>query len=408
MVSYAMSLFGNSIVAVALPLIVLATTGNVLGAGVLALASGIPSVLGGLFGGVLIDRVNRRTASIMSDLISASAVAALPIVDHVVGLDLGWFILFAVIGAFGDMPGMTAREAMLPAVVRHSGISAERLMGIRESIGPMVMLLGPGIAGALMLTLNGTTVLWLTATTSALAALATLLLPRVVGLIADNAHPKGASMSLSAVGHELSEGLRFLFLGNPLVLGVLVINLVLIGVLTAFQNLVLPAHFISIGQGGAAGFVLSAVGLGTLLGAGLFAVLGPRFKRRTWFVFGMTGTVLGFTAIALLLPTPFILAGAMIVGLSTGPVGALLGVLLIESIPERLRGRVTGAQNAVLTTAPPLAAFGAAALATWTGLRAAGLVLLGLWIGCVILSLAGKAFRNLESDERTETEADPC
>ncbi|MBF9336196.1 MFS transporter [Microbacterium lacticum] len=405
--SYTISLFGNSIAAVALPLIVLATTGNVFGAGLLALASGIPSVLGGLFGGVLIDRVNRRTASIASDLISAGAVAALPIVDLVLGLNLGWFIVFAVIGAFGDIPGMTARETMLPAIVRHSGISAERLMGIRESIAPLVMLLGPGIAGTLMFTLDGTTVLWVTAATSGIAALTTLLLPRAVGVIVDDdGQPVNAPTSLRTAGSELREGLRFLFRGNPLVRGVLVINLLLIGVLTGFQNVVLPAHFTSIGQGGTAGFVLSAVGLGTLLGAGLYAVLGPRIRRRTWFTIGMGGTVAGFTAIALLPATPLILAGAVLVGLSTGPVGALLGVLLIESIPERLRGRVTGAQNAVLTTAPPVAAFGAAVLATWLGLRAAALVLLCAWIACVVFSLFGKAFRNLEPNDHAATEAD--
>lgn len=408
LVSYTVSLLGNSIATVVLPLIILATTGNVLGVGVLALASGIPAVVGGLFGGVLIDRVNRRMASIISDVISGCAIAALPIVDLLWSLDLGWFIFCAVIGAFGDIPGMIAREAMLPAVVRHSGISAERLVGIREAIAPLVMLLGPGIAGALMFLLDGTVVLWVTAATSGIAALMTLLLPWDVGVIVDDAGQpvKVAPASLRAAGAELQEGLRYLLRGNPLVLGVLVINLVLLGVITGFQNLILPAHFTAIGQGATAGFVLSAIGLGTLLSAGLYAVFGPRIKRRIWFTLGMCVMVLGFATIAILPATPLILAGAVLAGLAAGLVGAVLGVLLIESIPERLRGRVTGAQTAVLTTAPPLATFGAAALVTWMGLRAAGLVLLTAWIACVIFSILGKAMRNLGPESPNVLEAD--
>ena len=43
--SYFLSLLGNSIASIALPLIVLQTTGSVLGAGAVAAASAIPAVL---------------------------------------------------------------------------------------------------------------------------------------------------------------------------------------------------------------------------------------------------------------------------------------------------------------------------------------------------------------------------
>lgn len=402
--SYAVSLLGNSIAAIALPLIVLATTGDILGAGVLALATGVPSVLGGLFGGVLIDRINRRTASFVSDLISALAIGALPIIDIAFGLNLGWFILLGALGALGDIPGMTAREAMLPAIVRASGIQAERLMGIREAIAPLMLLVGPGVAGTLMFLLDGSTVLWITAATSMLAAFTTLLMPRVVGAIIDSdGKPVQVSRSLRTVGDELRVGLRFLFFESPFILGVLIINLALTAVITGLQSLVLPAHFTAIGEPGMAGYVLSAIGLGTLIGAGVYAFLGTRGKRRTWFVAGMVGTVLGFAAIALLPATPLILVGGVVAGMSMGPVGALLGVLLIERIPENLRGRVMGSQNSFLSMAPPLAVFGAAVIANGLGLPVAGLVLLGIWVVCVAVTIFSPAFRNLEKLD-TDTE----
>lgn len=396
--SYATSLLGNSIAAIALPLVVLAATGSVLGAGVMALASGIPSVLGGLFGGVIIDRINRRTASIISDLISGISVAALPVIAMTVGLDLTWFIICSFLGALGDIPGLTAREAMLPGIVRKGNIKAETLVGIRESLGPLIMLIGPALAGILMLSLSGVTVLWITASTSFAAAIITALMPGDVGVIVDEgkeaeAKPKSTS---SAVSKELREGFRFLLRGDRLVFGVLIINFALVATITAFQNLILPAHFTNMGLGGHAGFVLSAIGLGTLLGAAVYAGFGTRLKRSTWFTLGMIGTVSGFVAIALLLPTALIVAGGVIVGISTGPISALLGVMLIERIPENLRGRVMGTQNAILTIAPPVAVFSAALLSTWLGLAIAGLIFLAIWSACVIYAILGKAFRNLD------------
>lgn len=84
--SYTLSLLGNSIAAIALPLLVLQSTGSALGAGTVAAASAIPAFIVGLGAGVVIDRVNRRTASVVSDVISAASLAALPIVDLVTGL----------------------------------------------------------------------------------------------------------------------------------------------------------------------------------------------------------------------------------------------------------------------------------------------------------------------------------
>lgn len=92
--SYSLSLLGNSIAAIALPLILLQATGSIMSAGILAVSTAVPAFLAGLLTGVVIDRVNRRTASAAADAVSAVSLAALPVVDALTGLDLGWFIFF--------------------------------------------------------------------------------------------------------------------------------------------------------------------------------------------------------------------------------------------------------------------------------------------------------------------------
>ncbi|GAA3291809.1 hypothetical protein ACFFON_00230 [Arthrobacter citreus] len=79
--SHALSLLGNSIAAIALPLIVLQATGSVMSAGILAVSTAVPAFLAGLLTGVVIDRMNRRIASAAADVISAVSLAALPVID---------------------------------------------------------------------------------------------------------------------------------------------------------------------------------------------------------------------------------------------------------------------------------------------------------------------------------------
>jgi len=124
--SYGISLLGNSVTAIALPLLVLFTTGSAGDAGLVAIAAAVPSAIAGLLMGSLVDRINRRTAAILSDVISALALALLPIIEATVGLSLGWFIAIAVLNSFGDVPGITAREAMLPAIARAAHMDASR------------------------------------------------------------------------------------------------------------------------------------------------------------------------------------------------------------------------------------------------------------------------------------------
>lgn len=403
--SYLLSLLGNSIAAIALPLIVLQTTGSALGAGIVAASIALPAVLAGLFMGVVIDRINRRTSSVVTDLISAAAIAALPIIDLISGLSIGWFVLFGIIGSLGDVPGMTARETLLPAVVRHSGVSAERLIGLREALGAVAMLIGPAIAGVLITVLDGSAVLWITAGTSFVAALITLLIPHRVGRIgeaesADSAAPVGSGWQQLRAGWRALVSSRFLLAATS-------ITLVAVTVLAALQALVLPVYFTVIEQPGLLGFVLTALAAGMLVGAGLFAAIGERGSRRVWFVIGLIATTLGFALIAWL-PTPAVVfAGAVVVGAASGVLNSVLGVLLIERIPELLRGRILSSQNAILTLAAPAGIMAAALLVEYASLEIAAAGIAALWLIALIVGLSSRSLRTLDAGPSTPGEVTP-
>lgn len=389
--SYFLSLLGNSVAAVALPLIVLEVTGSVLGAGVLAAATAVPAVVAGLFMGVVIDRINRRTSSVVTDLVSAASLAALPIVDLVTGLDIGWFILFGVIGSLGDVPGLTAREALLPAVVRYSEVSSERLVGIREALGALALIVGPAAAGTLMALFAGSTVLWLTAAASGAAALLTLLIPGRIGAITPRAD---AALQVSG-WRMLRDGWRTLR-RTSFLLVTTGLGLISVLVLAPLQGLILPVYVTLIGRPEMLGFVLSALAIGLLLGGTVFAILGRRGDRRLWLVVGLVGNALGFVVVGALVSIETILVGAVIIGVCGGAFGSLIGVLMIERIPDEMRGRIMGTQNA-LTTAAPATGFVAAALLTeHLGVEIAALLVISPWVVALVWGLATPHLRNLE------------
>lgn len=391
--SYMLSLLGNSIAGIALPLIVLQITGSALAAGSVAASTAIPAVLAGLLMGVVIDRINRRTSSVITDLVSAASIAALPLIDMASGLSLGWFILFGIIGSLGDVPGMTARDALLPAIVRNGNISAERLMGLQESLGAIAILLGPAAAGTLMVLFDGSTVLWVTAGTSLAAALTTLMIPHRVGtIITDNSATAAATGSGWS---QLRDGWKVLFRSSFL-LAATTISMASIFVLAAFQGLILPVYFTAIERPGLLGFVLSALALGMLAGGGVYAAYGTRGTRRGWFITGLVGTTFGISLIAALTAVWVIYAGAFVVGVSSGFLGSLLGVLMIERIPEDMRGRIMGTQNALMTAASPVGIMLAAVITEYVGVASAALILAVVWAAAAVVAIFTRSMRTLD------------
>ncbi|QEW03040.1 MFS transporter [Microbacterium lushaniae] len=393
--SYLLSLLGNSIAGVALPLIVLQVTGSALGAGAVAAATAVPAVLAGLLMGVVIDRINRRTSSVLTDLVSAAAVAALPLIDMLSGLSLGWFILFGIVGSLGDVPGMTARDALLPAIVRHSGLASERLVGIRESLGAVALLLGPAAAGTLMVLFEGSTVLWITAATSLAAALLTLLIPHHVGDIVVTA--EGEATAAGSGWVQLRLGWRVLLRSRFLIVTT-ALSVVSVIVLASLQGLILPVYFTRLEQPGMLGFVLTALAAGMLVGGTIYAIAGARGRRRAWFLAGVFGSALGFVLIAALSSEWVVFGGAFVVGLSSGLFASLMGVLMIERVPEQMRGRIMGTQNAILTAAPAFGILTAAVLTEYAGVNVAAIALVSVGLIALGLSVFAPSLRNLEPE----------
>lgn len=387
--SHFLSLLGNGILAVALPLIVLQSTGSPLSVGAVSAATAVPALLVGLCAGIVLDRVNRRSCSILADLISAGAVVAIPLVDLIWGLNMAWFIALAIVGSFGDVPGMTARQVLVPAVARHTGVPLERLVGLRQSMTSIALVIGPAAAGTLLSLFDGSTVLFATAATSAAAALLTTAMPHRLGAVDTDADLRESLWTQLSSGAVALRHSRFLTGTVGLTAGLAV-------TIGGLQGLVLPLYFSNISRADLLGFVLTALAVGMFFGTTIFAAIGTKFSRAFWVTSALIGSTVGFLLIATLVSPAVVFAGAALFGVANAALGAVLGVLQAERIPDAVRGRVLSLQNAFLTVAAP-AGIGLAGIVAQHGSPVtAGLAVFGIWLVVATAVVVSRALTDVE------------
>ncbi len=144
------SITGNRLTQLAIPWFVLQSTGSVAQTGLVGFFSLLPFVISSALGGVIVDRLGYRRASIVSDLASGVAVLGVPILYNTVGLPLAALLALVFAGALLDAPGQTAREAMLPELLERADMTLERGTSLFDGVSRGANMLGAPLAGVLI------------------------------------------------------------------------------------------------------------------------------------------------------------------------------------------------------------------------------------------------------------------
>ncbi|MFI6510287.1 MFS transporter [Streptosporangium sp. NPDC050855] len=163
-----LSAVGDSITAVALALAIVTTTGSATDLGLVLAAQSIATVTLMLPGGVWADRLPRRRVMVAADLVRGLAHAAMG-VELVTGtVDIAHLAILAALSGAGSAFFLPATTGLVPATVAPEHLSrANALMAIAQRGS---ILLGPGIATALALTVGAGWALLLDALTFAASA----------------------------------------------------------------------------------------------------------------------------------------------------------------------------------------------------------------------------------------------
>ncbi len=340
------SLIGNALTAVALPWFVLQTTGSPAQAGLVGFAQSLPHLVAGLMGGILVDRLGYTRVAIASDVISGVTVACIPILYYTVGLNFWVLLLLVFLGAILDVPGLTARRAMLPELAEQAGVPLSRANAWFESAQSIAWLVGPPIAGVLIAAIGAAGVIVIDAVTFACSvALMALLVPKAVPIV------RQASGRLR---EEILAGLRFIR-HDPVLLW-MAIGLAVSNCIGAPMTAVILPVFVKETSDRASdlGLLLSAGSIGILVGAILYGAIGHRISRRTIWLAGFMLAPLPLWALAAWLPFWALLVVASVSYIALGPINPLMVTVRHERAPHEIRGRVFASYSAIGMSAGPI------------------------------------------------------
>ena len=392
---------GNGISMIAFPWLVLQRNGSAVEASVVAMAGTLPLLVSTVIAGAAVDYIGRRRVSMISDLLSALSVAAVPMVALIFGADavnVAVLAGLAALGAFFDPAGMTARETMLPEAAQSAGWSLDRANSVYEANFNLAYIVGPGIGGLLIATVGGINTMWVTSGAFVLSILAIAVLRLEGAGVPSREH-------LPQVWAGIVEGLKFVW-NTPVLRTLAIVDLIATGLYMPMESVLFPKYFTDRNEPAHLGWVLMALAIGGMIGALGYAVLAKYSNRRTIMLIAVLTLGVAMTVIAFLPPLPVILVLSAIVGLVYGPMAPIYNYVMQTRAPAHLRGRVVGVMGSLAYAAGPLGLIVAGPLADSAGLHTTFLALSlpMLLLGVVAIFLPG--LRQLDTAPETDTVPD--
>jgi MFS family permease len=338
---------GNSAVHVAIPWLVLETTGSSAQAGIVLGLSGLSVIFTAPLIGGLIAILGARPVSVWADIISGTSVLLFPIIGTLFGLNIASLLVIAIFGAMFDPAGGTARKSLIQPVVEKEGLSLTKFNGTYEAVATIGTVIGP-TAAALAISIIGVNATFYVIAVVFVFASATASLIPVITVRGE----KGTAFSVSNVVGETRLGVSTLWRDKPL-LSLVGLYTMLTAIYMPVESIVLSRYFQDLDEPQTLGFVLSAMSVGIVIGALQFHRAVRILSPRNLVVISMSliGAVVCGMAF---LPGAIAFIGlGLALGLAFGPVSPLTNYLVQRRVPQHLHGPVFGTQFSLTHLALP-------------------------------------------------------
>jgi predicted MFS family arabinose efflux permease len=324
--------------------------------GYVGFASGLPSWLFTLYGGVIADRFPRRSMMLVTQtcmMILAFILAGLVFIQAI----QPWMIivlafLLGIANAF-DAP---ARVSFVAELVDRKDLTNG--IALNSTMFNSATVIGPAIAGmayaafgpAWCFMINGIS-----------------FLAVIIALLLIHLQPIRPNSTRSSAVKDIKEG--FLFAKNNQIIRTLIINMGILSLFGLSLMTLLPAWSQEILGGDARtyGMLLSGRGIGALVGALMIASLGGRNVRgKLWSIGNLTMPIL-MACFALVHWIPLSMALIMIIGWSFMVQVNTSNAIVQTQVEDHLRGRVMSIYTLVFFGGMPLGSLLAGSLADRVG-----------------------------------------
>lgn len=341
-------LAGNSAVHVAIPWLVLESTGSSAQAGIVLGISGLSVIFTAPLIGGLIAVLGARPVSVWADVISATSVVLFPIIGSLVGLNLPLLLVIAIFGAMFDPAGGTARKSLIQPVVEREGLSLTKFNGNYEAAATVGTVIGPTGAALAISIIGVDATFYVIAVVFVLASATASFIPVITERTA-----RQKAFSIGNVMAETRLGIKTLWSDKPLI-SLVGLYTMLTAIYMPVESIVLSRYFQDLDEPQTLGFVLSAMSVGIVIGALQFHRAVRALSPGNLVIVSMSliGAVVCGMAF---LPNAvvFILLG-LALGLAFGPVSPLTNYLVQRRVPQHLHGPVFGTQFSLTHLALPV------------------------------------------------------
>jgi CRP-like cAMP-binding protein len=336
------STIGSSLTDLAAGIIVYQETGSALMVGLILMASAGPSLVFGLIAGVFVDRYNRKTIMIVSDLLRAVLVASIPIV---LTFGLPWLYLVVFLNSAVAQFFDPAHESVIPEVAEEEELAAADAFLSISSFGSTAV----GFAAAGLLATNRDTLtiaFYIDAASFVLGAL-------LVWFVKVAKHHVDEETSVRAVLSNLKVGVVALK-DSPILRTNFLTGLPVFFAFGLWNVLLLPFAIRALSATEFEyGLQEGLTSVGFVVGSLLMARVADRLREGAWIVGGVLG--MGIVGVIYAL-TPQLFAGlghAAVISIAIGlvtlsgflnaPPSIARRLMMQRNTPRELRGRIFSA-----------------------------------------------------------------
>ena len=316
-------------------------TGSGFMLGLASAASLLPSLVFGLYGGILADRFSRQRLLIAAQtlaMVQALVLAGLTLS----GVVAPWHILtLAVLLGIVQAIELPARHSFVAGLVPREDLA--NAIALNASLFHASRLVGPAIAGVLVALIGEGWVFLLNGLTfiAVLAVLMAIRLPRAEGAVAPTAQGLHAGLSYARRHAPVRAALGMV---------------AAVSLLGSAAGVLLPVFAVQVFDVGAQrlGLLMGAIGAGALAGA--FLLAGRRDPAGLERVIAISGVGVG-SALALFAATPSFLVALpllALVGFCITSVNASSNAFIQLAVPDNLRGRVMSIYSVALHGMVPI------------------------------------------------------
>jgi MFS family permease len=354
----AVSLVGTWMQSFAQGWVVANLTTSALALGLVNFAMSVPTLVLMPFGGVAADRLERRRILIYTQWVMLALAVAMGALVSSGRLELWHVWVVALLLGVATAYDLPAYQSFYPQLVEREDLP--QAISLNQATFHAARVIGPGLAGW-MVARWGTAAAFYANAASFLAVVASLLMIRP--------RPPAAGGGRTSTGEMMREGLRYVRERPELqaLLGLTGITTLFIFPNMAVLSPYYVKHVLHAGPG-ALGSIMSVSGMGAFLGAALLLSV-PAERRLPHIVAGIGTIVISTSALAWSRQVPVSVGAVAFQSVAISHSLGLVSIMVQETVPDALRGRVMSLYSLTFTGIMPFGALLIPGVADWIGMR---------------------------------------